>query len=81
MNAGAIQSKPVRPGYKPRACDFGIFGFPNPFGGGPAFLGIPVAAIDVKEEAAAAILAHTARNRYPPTSSVPSRASGTVVRW
>ena len=47
----------MRPGYKPRACDFGIFGFPNPFGGGPAFLGIPVAAIDVKEEAAAAILA------------------------
>ena len=47
----------MRPGYKPRACDFGIFGFPALFGGGPAYLGIPVAAIDVKEEAAAAILA------------------------
>jgi len=54
LNAGVMQSKPVRAGYKPRACDFGIFSWSVD---GPEYLGIPAPAIDVKEEAAAAILA------------------------
>ena len=44
----------MRAGYKPRSCDWGIFSWPK---GGPEYLGIPATACDLKEEAAAAILA------------------------
>ena len=51
----AASGKPYPVGYKPRQCDFGIFGSSPQ--GGPAFLGIPREACDVEEKEAAAIVA------------------------
>ena len=59
----------MRAGYKPRACDFGIFSWSV---GGPEYLGIPAPAIDVKEEAAAAILARW-KGHYKVAESEPKR--------